>query len=128
MNNRKASIDIYISHAFETRKGTFFQGSDSTFVTNDMTYVVVSYFEQGGEIGGMQSYYRSGNKIGCVKQLYENLVTFFQFRNKNAQLHFHLPEDTSGTNLKKVAKEGTKFTFRLQEAPSVREGRNEVAC
>lgn len=116
MNNLKAPIDIYISHAFETRKGTFFQGSDSTFVTNDMTYVVVSYFEQGGEIGGMQSYYRSGNKIGCVKQLYENLVTFLQFRNKNAQLHFHLPEDISGTNLKRVAKEGTKFTYVSEDS------------
>lgn len=116
MNNPNTPIDIYISHAFETRKGTFFQGSDATFVTNDMTYIVVSYLDQGGEIGGIRSYCHSGNKFGCAKQLYENLVTFFQFRNKNAQLHFHLPENIGSANLKRVAKKGTRFSYVAEES------------
>lgn len=116
MNSSNTPIDIYIGHAFETRKGTFFQNSDSTFNTADMTYVEVSYFEQGGEIGGMRSYCRPGNKFKCAKQLYENLVTFFQFRNKNAQLHFHLPEDIGVANLKRVARKGTKFTYVSEDS------------
>ena len=110
MNSSNTPIDIYISHAFETRKGTFFRGNDSAFVTNDMVYVTVSYFEQGGDIGGMRSYCRPGNKFKCAKQLYENLVTFFQFRNKNAQLHFHLPEDIGVANLKRVARNCLLYT------------------
>lgn len=117
MSNSHTPIDIYISHAFETRKSTFFRGSDSTFVTADMTYVVVSYFDQqGGKIGGMRSYSRPGNKLRCARQLYENLVTFFQFKNKNAQLHFHLPDDISGSNLQRVAKKDTKFTYVSEDS------------